>query len=88
MLCQQIPGCAGEGHQECIPVLPCGRMPRGEDLIGEMPGNMARIFIFNPTLEPSFKLMHTSTEAVSTISKSGVCGVRLFPPSVSQVCVW
>ena len=72
MLSQQVPGCSGEANQQCFQILSSGRMPRGSDLIGpDMLGNLGRVYVFNPSLEPSFKLMHSSSEAVSTISESG-----------------
>lgn len=45
-------------------------MPRGDSRIGpDMEGNVGQVFIFDTTLEPSFKLMHKSSEEVSTISE-------------------
>lgn len=70
MLSQQIPDYSGGAHQQYFQILPSGRMPKGSDLIGpDMLGNLGRVYVFSTTLEPSFKLMHASSEAVSTISK-------------------
>lgn len=51
-------------------ILHSGRMPQDTDLVQQdMQECLGRAYIFDTALEPSFKLIHTSSEAVTAISK-------------------
>ena len=67
MLNQQMPGSLQ------LQVLASGHMPAGGDLVGQhMTSNLGTVYVFSAALDPSFKLMHTTSQAVSTISKQAV----------------
>ena len=69
MVQQQVHCTSGSSPMHQFQILPSGKMPKTEDLvIQDMPENIGRVYIFNTALDPSFKMMHTSNEAVSTIS--------------------
>ena len=52
-----------------IQILPSGHMPQTEDLvIQDIPENIGHIFIFNTANPALFKIEHTYSEAVATIS--------------------
>ena len=70
MVKQQLPGSSPVSAQHQLQILPSGHMPRGSDLIGrDIQGHLGQVFIFDTTLEPSFKLMHTSSDVITNISK-------------------